>query len=82
MIILRQKFFSDRDSEWWKKKIAEERKKILTVHILKSGRLSYNMLLKRKEKLILEKQQKQQDVELKVTLHIQEKQQNKQHVRT
>ena len=27
MIILRQKFFSDRDSEWWKKKIAEERKK-------------------------------------------------------
>lgn len=27
MIIPRQKFFSDRDSEWWKKKIAEERKK-------------------------------------------------------
>jgi len=27
MIIPRQKFFSDRDSEWWKKKIAEERKR-------------------------------------------------------
>lgn len=27
MIIPRQKSFSDRDSDWWKKKIAEERKK-------------------------------------------------------
>jgi len=27
MVIIRQKFFSDRDSEWWKKKIAEERKR-------------------------------------------------------
>ena len=27
MIVIRQKFFSDRDSEWWKRKIAEERKK-------------------------------------------------------
>jgi hypothetical protein len=65
-----------------KRKLLRKEKKILTVRILKSGRLSYNMLLKSKEKLIQEKQKKQQDVELKVTLHIQEKQQNKQHVRT